>query len=94
MKVTTLEDVMNARRIMDHAALALTEEFFQLAKTEYVMKLKLYSDETTAKDAFKLFYDSEKKRIEQISLLDRAGSNNVSNGTNKTLRPGSTIDRI
>jgi len=91
-KITTLEDCLNARRMMDHAALALTDQFFNLAKTEYLNKLKLYSNETTDKNAFKLFVDSEKGRIEQLTLFNRTGSNDVDHGNYEALRAGSPVN--
>lgn len=88
VKQISLETVLNARRVLDHAACSMPKEFYELARKEYLNQLNLYKDETTNKEAFKLFVDFERQRIKLLTQLNSAGSVDVGDGINPQVRIG------
>lgn len=88
----TLSTVLRLRRELEHAAMNYPADIFELAKEEYLQKLKIYTDEHTGEEQFERFQVSEQDRTERLAEFNRSGSGYVSKGNNSQVRSRATSD--
>lgn len=87
--MTTLEQVLQARRTMDHVATWAPADLFEIAKNDYLTKLKDYhgnNNSASNQNQLELFLVSEEQRAQRLSLFNSSGSNYVDTGNDKKAR--------
>lgn len=90
MIVMRLEDLLQARRTMNHCATEMPKDVFEMAKADYLRRLKEYQNVIQDEDQerYKRFKLSEESRAEQLSLFNDSRPVDDSPGDNGEIRQG------